>query len=241
MQTHRPPSRSPRRRPSRSGRHARAAPHRRRPGRATLGRADGRRRPCMERSTPPMPRSTCSTSCGEASRKIGSRLSVPAARRPPQGGGWPEGDASAREIAHHRASQRVVRAVPDASRARDPVAAIVAARWTADGMPVFAGLAVEQGVHTAEFSKHVQTVAAAPACRGERHPPLPSRRVRLRPPCRGQRQRHVRAARRALPSAWAISAAIMALHPAYARCVAHQVGEVSVWQRLLRNAAQVEH
>ena len=51
-----------------------------------------------------------------------------------------------------------------------------------------------------------------------------------------------RPSRRASPSARAMSAAIMArVHPAYARCVARQVGEVSVWQRPLRNAPPVEH
>jgi len=54
---------------------------------------------------------------------------------------------------------------------------------------------------------------------------------------------HRRAASgRASPSTWAVSAAIMArVYPAYARCVARQLGEVSVWQRPLRNAPPVEH
>ena len=42
-------------------------------------------------------------------------------------------------------------------------------------------------------------------------PPSPSRRVRLRPWCSGQRQRQPRPSRRASPSAWAMSAALMEL------------------------------
>jgi hypothetical protein len=76
--------------------------------------------------------------------QVSSNISVPASGCPAQGGGWRDGDASAREIAHHRASPRVVRAVPDAACARDPTAVFVVTLWYYDRMPAFAGVTVEQ-------------------------------------------------------------------------------------------------
>src|SRR6516164_9367377 len=70
--------------------------------------------------------------------QVSSDISVPASGCPAQGGGWRDADASAREIAHHRAPQRVVRAVPDAACARDPTTVFVVTLWYHDRMPAFA-------------------------------------------------------------------------------------------------------
>src|SRR6516164_7320450 len=90
--------------------------------------------------------------------------------------------------------------------------------------------------------RHVTSLAPGSRLLEMRWGPSPLWSVRLRLLCSGHRQRQPRPSRRALPSATAMSAAIMArVYPAYVRCVARHVGEVSVWHRPLRNAPPVEH
>src|SRR6516164_8230197 len=67
--------------------------------------------------------------------QVSSNLSVPALGCPAQGGRWRDGDASAREIARHRALQRVEGAVPDVARLRDLALVVIMGRRLCDGVP----------------------------------------------------------------------------------------------------------